>query len=104
MGFSVAQGLAFVPSLLDEAAEEKDNQKQYQKIIGLFIAGINNFLNLKQPLNPILGETFNGFLGNAQVSLEQISHHPPVSAYFMKSKKNHFLKKISKKISKITPN
>lgn len=75
-----------MPDLLDDAAEDEDNKVQYQKVVTLFIAGINNFLNLKQPLNPILGETFNGFLGNAQVCLEQISHHPPVSAYYMKSK------------------
>lgn len=76
-----------MPAILDKAAEEKDNQKQFSHIIAVFIAGINNFLNLKQPLNPILGETHNCFIGTTEVFLEQISHHPPVSAYYMKNEK-----------------
>lgn len=73
------------PKMLDIAADEKDNIKQYQRIVALSIAGVNNFLNLKQPLNPILGETYSAFIGGTEVSLEQISHHPPVTAYYMDS-------------------
>lgn len=71
--------------MLDKAAKEEDSKKQFQAIVALSIAAINNFLNLKQPLNPILGETHTAFIGGCQISLEQISHHPPVSAYYMES-------------------
>jgi len=36
---------------------------------------------MKKPFNPILGETFQGSIGNYEIALEQISHHPPVSAF-----------------------
>lgn len=40
------------------------------------------FLNQRQPLNPILGETFQGsFSDGTQIYLEQVSHHPPISAF-----------------------
>lgn len=38
-------------------------------------------MNLEKPFNPILGETFQGFVDGNPVYMEQISHHPPVAAY-----------------------
>ena len=34
-----------------------------------------------KPFNPILGETFQANIGEYEIALEQISHHPPVSAF-----------------------
>ena len=34
-----------------------------------------------KPFNPILGETFQATMGEYEIALEQISHHPPVSAF-----------------------
>lgn len=43
----------------------------------------------KKPLNPVLGETFHGSWttsdGETTLTAEQVSHHPPVSAYRIKS-------------------
>ena len=36
-----------------------------------------------KPLNPILGETFQGSIGGYTIYVEQISHHPPISAFEM---------------------
>jgi hypothetical protein len=47
------------------------------------VANANNSLATKQPINPVLGETHNSKVGECFVSLEQISHHPPVSAIFV---------------------
>lgn len=39
-----------------------------------------------KPFNPILGETFQGRINGMPIYLEQISHHPPVSAFLMYGK------------------
>lgn len=33
-----------------------------------------------KPFNPILGETFQAVIGDYEVGVEQISHHPPITA------------------------
>ena len=35
-----------------------------------------------KPFNPLLGETYQGHINQCPISLEQISHHPPISSYF----------------------
>lgn len=54
----------------------------------------------KKPLNPFLGEVFvgkwsdtsaNGDLGETVLVSEQVSHHPPVTAYALQNKKNNVL-------------
>lgn len=45
-------------------------------------------MNMKQskPFNPILGETFQCHIGPHPVYMEQISHHPPVTSFYVPSK------------------
>jgi hypothetical protein len=45
-----------------------------------------NFIIMEKPFNPILGETFQGWLNGCPIFLEQISHHPPISAFFMQGR------------------
>jgi hypothetical protein len=54
------------------------------KNITTFIASIPTFeLVMLKPFNPILGETFQAYLKGIPIVYEQISHHPPISAYYM---------------------
>lgn len=45
----------------------------------------------KKPLNPILGELFFGYWpdkngrGKTTLEVEQVSHHPPITAYLIKN-------------------
>jgi len=41
--------------------------------------------NIEKPFNPILGETFQGKVGNFLIFMEQISHHPPISSLYIKT-------------------
>lgn len=36
-----------------------------------------------KPFNPILGETFQAYIKGIPIYFEQISHHPPISSYYM---------------------
>lgn len=48
-------------------------------------AGLHHaFENWRKPFNPILGETWQATLSDGtSMHMEQISHHPPVSAFHM---------------------
>jgi hypothetical protein len=39
-------------------------------------------VTLIKPFNPVIGETFQADIGGGRYSAEQVSHHPPVSAFF----------------------
>jgi hypothetical protein len=41
---------------------------------------------MDKPFNPILGETYQTIIDGCPVYGEQISHHPPISAVFMKGR------------------
>ena len=75
--------MSFAPDILKTAAQEKDKIKQFQHVIKLFLANTNHQLATKQPMNPILGETYSCMIGDAYCSLEQISHHPPISSFYL---------------------
>ncbi len=47
------------------------------------ITKLNIGLGGEKPFNPILGETFQCEIGGLQYFAEQVSHHPPVSAFLM---------------------
>lgn len=51
----------------------------------LYRAGLHHaFANWRKPFNPILGETWQAVLSDGtSMFMEQISHHPPVSAFHM---------------------
>lgn len=57
--------------------------------------------NVKKPYNPILGEqfkckynyNFNGQKSDAIFVAEQVSHHPPISAYYYSNPENNIIMK-----------
>ena len=75
------------PHMLDMALacyEEGKFVEGMKWIIAFNVAGCHHAFNhMKKPFNPLLGETFQGkYAGTGgTVNLEQISHHPPVSAF-----------------------
>ncbi|PSC69671.1 Oxysterol-binding 9 [Micractinium conductrix] len=73
------------PRFLRLAAEATDPVERLQWVVTYFIAGFHRaFERWAKPFNPILGETWQASLPDgSRISLEQISHHPPISAFQM---------------------
>jgi len=71
------------PEFLRRAAESTDPVDRMQHVLTWYIAGLQHcFQSWQKPFNPILGETFQARLSDgSEVFLEQISHHPPISAF-----------------------
>ena len=76
----IGGGFGYLPKFLVPAAECTDILEQ-TKLVASFFAGIPALhLNSAKPFNPILGETFEFKVGGIPIYMEQISHHPPISA------------------------
>ena len=63
---------------------EADVVTQMKAMVGFQMSVPPLELIMQKPFNPILGETFQAYIGGIPFYLEQISHHPPISAYYMK--------------------
>lgn len=80
-----ACSFGFAPVFLARAGQITDEVQQ-MKLVTLFVLSLPSLeLRAEKPFNPILGETFQGYLGGIPIYYEQVSHHPPISAYYMKS-------------------
>ena len=56
------------------------------KYVASFIMGSGVLhTNTRKPFNPILGETFECIIGGIPFYMEQISHHPPISSFYMET-------------------
>lgn len=71
------------PRFLGYAAETVDPIVRMKWVVTWFIAGLHHvFERWAKPFNPILGETWQASLPDgSSIFLEQISHHPPISAF-----------------------
>jgi hypothetical protein len=87
------------PTLLVAPAHEKDPAKRSLLVLKWFLSTLKHqyasrseqFGNEKKPLNPFLGELFLGTwsdeAGNTSLVSEQVSHHPPATAYCIRNDK-----------------
>lgn len=76
-------------SLLDSASKEKSDPLKLANIAGFAVAEFSLSINrLLKPFNPILGETYEYIdLKHQFRSIsEQVSHHPPISAFLVEGK------------------
>ncbi|XP_077330275.1 oxysterol-binding protein-related protein 8 isoform X1 [Lithobates pipiens] len=82
---------------LSEAALEENPYSRMQKVVKWYLSGFyKKPKGLKKPYNPILGETFRCLWIHPKTSsktyyiAEQVSHHPPVSAFYVSNRKDGF--------------
>ena len=80
----LASTFAYAPNFIERAGESNDDLEQFKLVLSFMISGLHLNISQRKPFNPILGETYEGFIGKSPVYLEQISHHPPIS-YFQVS-------------------
>ncbi|QSZ30413.1 hypothetical protein DSL72_004936 [Monilinia vaccinii-corymbosi] len=88
------------PSIFVAPAAEKDPQKRALLVLKWFLSTLkqhyasrsDKYGNEKKPLNPFLGELFLGkwedSCGTTELICEQVSHHPPVTAYQISNKQH----------------
>lgn len=74
-------------TIMDNAMAEKNDVKRLA-LIGCFVLSqyADVIGRLRKPFNPILGETYELVTPNFRFISEQVSHHPPISAYYSEGK------------------
>ncbi|XP_042593969.1 oxysterol-binding protein-related protein 8-like isoform X5 [Cyprinus carpio] len=82
---------------LSEAAVEENAYNRMKKVVKWYISGFyKKPKGLKKPYNPIIGETFRCLWIHSKTNsktfyiAEQVSHHPPVSAFYVSNRKDGF--------------
>ncbi|XP_067416012.1 oxysterol-binding protein-related protein 8 isoform X3 [Emydura macquarii macquarii] len=82
---------------LSDAALEENAYNRMKKVVKWYLSGFyKKPKGLKKPYNPILGETFRCMWIHPRTNsktfyiAEQVSHHPPVSAFYVSNRKDGF--------------
>lgn len=81
---TVARSLFQFPIYLSIANKLNDPLERFKLVVVACISGYFRASSFIKPLNPVLGETYEmEFEDGSQVYLEQTSHHPPVSHFYL---------------------
>lgn len=75
----------FVPVFMQKAFHEKRVEEQIKYVTLAFIFIFACKPKVSKPFNPILGETCQGTIGGIPFYMEQVSHHPPITNFYMKN-------------------
>ncbi|BES91879.1 Oxysterol-Hypothetical protein protein [Nesidiocoris tenuis] len=68
--------------LLQEASSKSDPVERLQYVCAFAVSALaSNWDRLGKPFNPLLGETYELERQGYRVICEQVSHHPPISAF-----------------------
>ncbi len=78
-----SSAFGYAPTLLTSAGKETNPLEAFKYTIATFFSSVHMGIAQIKPFNPILGETYQGCLGGIPILLEQVSHHPPISALFV---------------------
>ena len=75
-------------SLIDQAAQTQSKVERFHLLMAFIVSTLSTHLErMSKPFNPLLGETYElKTEGNSSFHYvaEQVSHHPPVSALFVR--------------------
>ena len=88
----MAENMKYCNQLLDKAADCASSVERMKYVAAFLVSGISIHNNrLSKPFNPLLGETYEYVCveNDFRVCCEQVSHHPPISAYYSESIKPH---------------
>ena len=84
----MAENMKYSNLLLDKACELKNPIDRMKYVAGFLVSSTSVHHNrLSKPFNPLLGETYEYVCteNNFRICCEQVSHHPPISAYYSES-------------------
>nr|XP_034838979.1 oxysterol-binding protein-related protein 8 isoform X2 [Maniola hyperantus] len=84
--------------LLSQAQAAEDPYQRFKGVLKWYLSGLyRKPKGLKKPYNPVLGETFRCCWRHTDNETytyyiaEQVSHHPPVSAFYISNRKDGFV-------------
>ena len=83
----LADNYTLSPHFLEKGCQLSDPVERLKQVAGFIVATLHTTLLQEKPFNPVLGETFQAQIGSYAVVLEQVAHHPPISAIYLNAPK-----------------
>ncbi|XP_071497434.1 oxysterol-binding protein-related protein 8-like, partial [Diadema antillarum] len=87
----------FHADIISKAVQEEDPFSRMKEVVRWYLSGFyKKPKGLKKPYNPIIGETFRCMWEHPKTKTrtfyiaEQVSHHPPVTAFYITNRKEGF--------------
>ncbi|KAL0803227.1 hypothetical protein ABMA28_017305 [Loxostege sticticalis] len=84
--------------ILSQAQHQEDPYLRFKSVLRWYLSGLyRKPKGLKKPYNPVLGETFRCCWRHRDTDsrtyylAEQVSHHPPVSAFYVSNRKEGYV-------------
>ena len=71
--------MAVAPDTISKSHDPIERFKHFAAFLWLFS---HMQVTIVKPFNPVIGETYQADICGGRYSAEQVSHHPPVSAFF----------------------
>ncbi|XXG58005.1 hypothetical protein AAC387_Pa04g0428 [Persea americana] len=75
--------------ILSKCSNSKGNLERFANVVAWSLSTNRPLIFGVAPFNPVLGETHHASCGTLNVLLEQVSHHPPVSALHATNEKEN---------------
>lgn len=89
-----AVDMSLCSEFLARAAETSDPLERLKQVICCYVGGNHisiSQMQLRSPLNPILGETIQRVLPTGErFFAEQVSHHPPITSFLLEGPKDAY--------------
>lgn len=83
---------AYAPHYLTAAARSSNPVERMKLVAAFVVSGLHCMETLGKPFNPILGSTYQATLEDGTPCyIEQTSHHPPVTHYYIKPESGEYL-------------
>jgi hypothetical protein len=82
-------GNVYAPIFLEPASRLTDYMEKFKQTVVFFFISLHTNINQEKPFNSLLGETYQGLIGNIPIYAEQVSVEPNVGFFYMKGKKYH---------------
>lgn len=82
---AIADSYGFVARYAPQIRDTHDPVQQMKYMVCGFMFINATGPTIEKPFNPILGETYQGKIGDLPILLEQTSHHPPISTLLIKT-------------------
>lgn len=82
---SIARNFSYAPLFFD-GWQQADPLERFKSCVSFAVSNCTLSISMMKPFNPILGETYQSWIGGCPLYMEQISHHPPVSSYYFQGR------------------
>lgn len=82
----VVESTEYCDDLLEKASLENDSLIRMAYVSAFMMSRFCTAVTrLQKPFNPLLGETYELVTNKFRLITEQVSHHPPITAYHVES-------------------